>query len=166
MTARAPASARGGFTLLEVLLALGLCALVSGLWVAGAAGLMRGAERSDPEDQLLDALQRARRAAVERGAPVDLEVLEDGARLAWGNSDAEARALDNGEARRARLVGPETEGLILLGGVAEAPPLSRLRFYPDGTCDRARVEVRRGDRTTFLDIDPLTAAPLPARERR
>lgn len=166
MTATAQPSARGGFTLLEVLIALGLCAIVSGLWVAGAAGMMRGAAREEPEDVLLDKLQALRRLAVERGTPVELVLLDEGGFLAWGDGAGESLTLPNTEERRARLVGPETEGLILLGGVAQAAPLSRLLLYPDGTVDRARVEILRNGRTTFLELDPLTCAPLPARPGR
>lgn len=166
MTASAQPSARGGFTLLEVLIALGLCAIVSGLWVAGAAGMMRGAAREEPEDVLLDRLQVLRRLAVERGAPVEVALLDDGDRLAWGEGPGDGLILPNTEERRARLTGPATEGLVLLGGVAQAAPLPRVRLYPDGTMDRARVEILRGGRTTFLELDPLTCAPLPARPGR
>lgn len=166
MTAPTQPSARGGFTLLEVLIALGLCAIVSGLWVAGAAGLMRGAAREEPEDLLLDQVQRLRRLAVERGAPVELLLLDDGDRLAWGEDPGDTLALPNTEERRARLVGPETEGLVLLGGIAQAAPLSRLVFHPDGTMDRARLETLRNGRVAFLELDPLTCAPLPAAPSR
>ncbi len=166
MTADAQPSARGGFTLLEVLIALGLCAIVSGLWVAGAAGMMRGAAREEPEDILLDRLQALRRLAVERGTPVELVLLDEGDVLAWGPEAADTLRLPNTEERRARLVGPETEGLVLLGGIAQAAPLTRLLLHPDGTVDRARVEIRRNGRTSFLELDPLTCAPLPARTDR
>ncbi len=166
MTPTAQPSARGGFTLLEVLIALGLCAIVSGLWVAGAAGMMRGAAREEPEDVLLDRLQVLRRLAVERGTPVEVAVLDDGDRLAWGEGPQDGVALPNTEERRARLVGPATEGLVLLGGVAQAAPLTRVLLHPDGTMDRARVEVLRGGRATFLELDPLTCAPLPAANAR
>lgn len=157
--------ARRGFTLIEVLLALGLCALISGLWVAGAGNLMRSADVSDPEDQLLSALQRARRHAVEIGQTVDVRILEEGSQLTWGDLPTQTRTITLTETLRARLVGAETEGLILLGGTAEAPPLARLRFYADGTCDRARLEVRRLGQTTYRDLDPLTAALLPTPKR-
>ncbi len=166
MTATTQRPVRGGFTLLEVLIALGLCAIVSGLWVAGAAGMMRGAAREEPEDLLLDQVQRLRRMAVERGAPVELRLLDEGDRLAWGDAPDATLVLPNTEERRARLVGPETEGLVLLGGVAQAAPLARLVFHPDGTMDRARLETLRNGRVAFLELDPLTCAPLPAAPSR
>lgn len=161
----AEAALSRGFTLIEVLLALGLCALISGLWVAGAGNLMRAADRSDPEDQLLAALQRARRHAVEIGQTLDVRILEEGSQLTWGDLPTQTRTISLSETLRARLVGPETEGLILLGGTAEAPPLTRLRFYADGTCDPARIEVRRLGQTTYRNLDPLTAALLPTPKR-
>ena len=53
-------------------------------------------------------------------------------------------------------------GAILLGGVASEEALARLRFYPDGTCDRVRLDITRNENRTIVPIDPLTCAPLPA----
>jgi hypothetical protein len=44
--------------------------------------------------------------------------------------------------------------------------LTRLRFYPDGTCDRVRLEVRRNEARRLTPIDPLTCAPLPPLDAR
>jgi hypothetical protein len=46
--------------------------------------------------------------------------------------------------------------------VASEEPLARLRFYPDGTCDRVRLDIRRNEDRRLVPIDPLTCAPLPA----
>ena len=61
-----------------------------------------------------------------------------------------------------KILAPETIGAILLGGVASEEPLARLRFYPDGTCDRVRLDIRRNEDRRLVPIDPLTCAPLPA----
>ncbi len=52
--------------------------------------------------------------------------------------------------------------LYLEGGVASEQALARMRFYPDGTCDRVRLDVTRTDGRKIIPIDPLTCAPLPA----
>lgn len=59
---------RGGFTLLEMLLVIGLLSMLAGVLVAGSASLLKGTARSDPEDALLALMQTWRRQAVERGA--------------------------------------------------------------------------------------------------
>jgi len=46
--------------------------------------------------------------------------------------------------------------------VASEEALARLRFYPDGTCDRVRLDIRRNEDRRLVPIDPLTCAPLPA----
>ena len=52
------------------------------------------------------------------------------------------------------------------GGQAVEQALTRLRFYPDGTCDRVRLEVRRNEARRLTPIDPLTCAPLPPLDAR
>jgi hypothetical protein len=61
-----------------------------------------------------------------------------------------------------KILAPESSGAILLGGVASEKALARMRFYPDGTCDRVRLDITRNENRTIVPIDPLTCAPLPA----
>ena len=63
---------------------------------------------------------------------------------------------------KVKVLAPESTGAILLGGVASEQALARMRFYPDGTCDRVRLDVTRADGRKIIPIDPLTCAPLPA----
>ncbi len=161
MTAQGQRTGRGGFTLLEVLLALGLATLVAGLWVAGAAGVLRSGQASDPEDALLALLQRTRREAVTRGRPVDLIPLDDDRTFTWGPGPDETAVLPEIAEVRVRLVEPDGSGLALLGGVPEARPLARYRIHPDGTGDPARLEIQRNGRVRMVDLDPLTCSPLP-----
>jgi len=157
---------RGGFTLLEVLLALGLAALVAALWVSGAAGLLRSGRDGDPEDALLALLQRLRREAVTRGETVELIPIDDDRTFTWGPGPDESLVLPEAAGTRVRLIEPDATGLALLGGVPEARPLARFRLHPDGTGDRARLEVARDGRVRRLTLDPLTCAPLPEAEGR
>lgn len=166
MTSRRERTRRGGFTLLEVLLALGLAVLVAGLWVAGAAGMLRSGAEGDPEDALLALLQRLRREAVLRGETLDLVPLDDDLTLTWGPGEGETAVLPEAPEVRVRLVEPDGSGLALLGGLPEARPLARYRVYADGTGDPARLEIQRNGRVQLVDLDPLTCSPLPgARDR-
>lgn len=157
---------RAGFTLLEVLLALGLAALIAGLWVAGAAGLLRAGQDRDPEDALLALLQRLRREAVTRGETVELIPIDDDRTFTWGPGPGETLVLPESADTRVRLIEPDAAGLVLLGGAPEALPLARYRLHPDGTGDRARIEVVRNGRSRLIVLDPLTCAPLPAAAER
>lgn len=55
---------RGGFTLLEMLLVIGLLSMLAGVLVAGSAALLRGTARTDPEDALLALMQTDRKSVV------------------------------------------------------------------------------------------------------
>ena len=163
--------ARRGFTLLETLLVLGLMSMLAAVMVGGSAQLLKGTARSDPEDALMALLQTIRRQAVEKGkvlelAPTD-EADEDAPDFRWGEEDADTslrteEKLPKMEGVKVKVLAPESTGAILLGGVASEKALARMRFYPDGTCDRVRLDVTRNENRKLIPIDPLTCAPLPA----
>ncbi len=168
----APAPARRGFTLLETLLVIALISMLMGILIGGATSLLKGTALSDPEDGLLALMQRMRRKAVETGRETELWQHarlpgEEGPDFTWndGREDHEER-LPVREDVSVRIIGPEVDGAILIGGRAQEDPVARVRFHPDGTCDRVRLEVTRGDGRAVIPIDPLTCAPLPAENAR
>lgn len=163
MSPRAPAPRRRGFTLAEVLLVLALMALVSGVLVIGASSLL-GGDKDDPEAALLAVLQKARREAVERDETVELSIDAEHDTYAWGDADEQSVTLPASDKVRVRLLAPKSLGAVLIGGEAEERPLGRLRIHPDGTCDQARIEVRRNGARRLYDIDPMTCAPLPGED--
>jgi len=63
---------------------------------------------------------------------------------------------------KVKIVGPAVNAAIILGGEMEEQPLAQIKFYPDGTCDRFRLEINRNESRHVLPIDNLTCAPLPA----
>ncbi len=154
-----------GFTLLEVLLVLGLISMLAAVLIGGSASLLKGTARDDPEDAVLALLQTVRREAVERNqvltlkSPIDSD--SEGAEIyTWGEGRSET--LPNQENVKVKLVAPEVVAAILIGGQAEEKALAKVRFYPDGTCDRVRLEVNRNGERRIVPIDPLTCAPLPS----
>jgi len=164
--------ARRGFTLLETLLVLGLLSMLAAVMVGGSAQLLRGTARSDPEDALMALLQTIRRQAVEKGKVIELTPTdtadEDEPDFEWGEENAgddrprTAEKLPKVEGVTVKILAPESSGAILLGGVATEKALARMRFYPDGTCDRVRLDITRNESRSIVPIDPLTCAPLPA----
>ncbi len=169
---RAGSPARRGFTLLETLLVLGLLSMLAAVMVGGSAQLLRGTARSDPEDALLALLQTIRRQAVEKGKVIELTPTdtadEDEPDFEWGEENAgddrprTAEKLPKVEGVTVKILAPESSGAILLGGVATEKALARMHFYPDGTCDRVRLDITRNESRSIVPIDPLTCAPLPA----
>lgn len=169
---RAGSPARRGFTLLETLLVLGLMSMLAAVMIGGSAQLLKGTARSDPEDALMALMQTIRRQAVEKGkilelAPTDTNE-EDAPDFLWGEERVDEdhprteERLPKIEGVKVKILAPESTGAILLGGVASEQALTRMRFYPDGTCDRVRLDITRNENRTIVPIDPLTCAPLPA----
>ena len=154
---------RRGFTLLETLLVLGLLSMLAAVLIGGSASLLKGTARSDPEDALLALLQTIRRSAVEKGQVIELIPLapgdQDGPHYNWGEDHDETLPLLEGVV--VKIIGPEVDGAILIGGRAQEDAVARMRFYPDGTCDRVRLDITRSDARHTTAIDPLTCAPLP-----
>ncbi len=163
---------RPGFTLLETLLTIGLMSMIAAVLIGGSTTLLKSTEQSDPEDALKALLQTVRRNAVQRGKILELTPTdhpnEDGPDFQWGAEDGpedqamKEEKLPRIEGMKVKILAPETIGAILLGGVASEEPIARMRFYPDGTCDRVRLEVTRESGRRLIPIDPLTCAPLPA----
>lgn len=152
-------AARRGFTLLEILLVLALLALLGSVMVGGAVSLLKANEAKDPETALLKMLQTVRGESVSSGAIIELRQLPENAGFLWGASGAEVLPV-NAETK-VRLVAPQVGRASLIGGQLEEEPVPRVRFYPDGSCDPVRVQVRRGEVRRTYAIDPWTAAPLP-----
>ena len=66
-----------GFTLLEVLLVLGLISMLAAVLIGGSASLLKGTARDDPEDAMLALLQTVRREAVEKNQVLELKSATD-----------------------------------------------------------------------------------------
>ncbi len=166
---RSPSRRPRAFTVLEVLLALGLLGLLAALFVGGVGRLLQGRGRS-AEEIFWKAATEARRYALLRGEDV---------RLAY---DSEAKAFSAttregtqrfpvpvaGELLIEFLSAGTTGGAtVLIGGsLVETQPLPFVTFYADGTCSSFRVQLRnrRAGEPRYLQIDPWTCAPVLARE--
>jgi len=161
---RAGRLARSGFTLLETLLVLGLISMLAAVLIGGSASLLKGTARDDPESALMALLQTVRRQAVEQSKVIELrpEIEADGEDTVLSYTWHDQReTLPIAGDTRVKIIAPEVQEAILLGGQMEERALTRIRFYPDGTCDRMRVEIIRNQARRVVPIDPLTCAPLP-----
>lgn len=152
------------FTLVETILVLMLIGLIASVLITGANSLFLGAKEQDPEAAVLTLLQKARGEAVETGRVVELTPLPEDVGFLWGDDGVET--LPKREGFSVRLIEPEMTAAFLIGGQLEERAIKRLRFYPDGSCDPVRVQVRRGEMRRVYAIDPWTAAPLPEGGRK
>jgi prepilin-type N-terminal cleavage/methylation domain-containing protein len=154
---------RGGFTLIEILLALALIALLGTIFVSGTNSLLADRATS-PDDQFWKACAQARKQALEEQRMVLLSfdqrtrafVMNDGAQQrTLPVPGADDLAIDFHPAQS------DSSSSILLGGtLVETQPLAAATFYDDGTCTPFRVQIRNSGGAHMLSIDPWTCAPV------
>jgi prepilin-type N-terminal cleavage/methylation domain-containing protein len=152
----------GGFTLLEIMLALALIALLAGVLISGSVQLL-GDKPVSPEDVFWRAVQQARKSALTNERDV---------RLSFTAKDL-AFVLDDGTASQSLPV-PSSRDLtvnflsaqaggasVLIGGeVVDAQTIPFVTFYVDGTCSPFRVQFRGTGAARILAIDPWTCAKV------
>ncbi len=136
-----------------------LLGLLGAVMVGGAASLLKSVEDQDPEAALLTLMQKVRAEAVEKGETIELAPLPEDAGFVWGVDGVEL--MPKREGLSVRLLRAEMVSAVLIGGQLEERAIERMRFYPDGSCDPVRVQVRRGEVRRVYAIDPWTASPLP-----
>lgn len=170
-----------GFTLLEVLLALGLIALVATALVGASSRLMTD-QPAAASDVFWLAVREARKAALKSEHEIRLRfdkdkkqfVLVDGlaptvlAADGFTRVEAVRKAFPVPAAAAADLTvdllvpAPAGGGqTILLGGVlVETQTMPFVTFYPDGTCQSFRLQLMRKGAANVLSVDPWTCAPV------
>ncbi|MGH7944523.1 MAG: prepilin-type N-terminal cleavage/methylation domain-containing protein [Opitutaceae bacterium] len=177
-----PHQARG-FTLLEVLLAIAIIALLAGVLVGGAAHLMVQ-QPVTPNDVFWTAVREARKTALKSEHEIRLKFDKDRKQFLLIDGLAPTTLATDGFTREEQplkqfpipattagdlavdFLGPATKGggnAILVGGVLiESQTIPFVTFYSDGTCTAFRAQFVRNGGTSLLAIDPWTCAPVLA----
>jgi type II secretory pathway pseudopilin PulG len=162
---RAAAAARRAFTLLETLLVLVLLTFLTGVLIVGGPR-WGGSRVVTMEDVFWEAVAFARDHALHTRREVTLHYdREAGAFIAETREGPRFFTLPESlDGARVEFLAPSAGGsTVLIGGtLVETRPLSRVSFFPDGTCSPFRVQLRRGDADPplHLAIDPWTCAPV------
>lgn len=148
------------FSLVEVLLVLALLALGGTVLISSAGTLWGRGPVARPEDAIAAVLQQVRREAVLTGREIVLRFDRRDRRFSWDGATGSATGAA-GAAARVDFLRPRPEGAVLLGGrVIETNAAPVLRFFPDGTCDPVRLQLREaGGAVKVIAIDPWTCAP-------
>lgn len=148
------------FTLIEILLVLAVMALVGAVLLPAAGALFRKGRQVSPADTVAEVLQEARREAVLSGRTVNLRFEKEAQRFAWDGATGGSRALE-APGVTVEFLRPAITGAVLIGGrVIETNTVESLSFYPDGTCDPVRIQLRPAQgEAQVISVDPWTCAP-------
>ncbi|MFI4986209.1 MAG: GspH/FimT family protein [Alphaproteobacteria bacterium] len=142
--ARIAAEAAAGFTLVELLVALALVALVGVLVVGASAPVSPASAARAAAGELASALRLARAQAIAEDRPVGLVLDVAGRRYRVGR--AAGRAL------------PQVLRLTLLTARGEvlSDSTASIRFNPDGSSSGGRIEVAGGGRLIAIRVEWLS----------
>jgi general secretion pathway protein H len=166
MTSATGDRTRGGFTLLEILLALALIAAIAATTIGLSTNLL-SARLATPEDVFWKASEAARKQALKSGAEVDLGF--DDKLKAYTISDGSS--VKNMAVPKADpdlsvdFLGPQeaASSSVLLGGtLLDTGSVAHAAFYEDGTCSPFRVQFRAKGSAHIVSIDPWTCAQVLA----
>lgn len=163
---RAGSPPRGGFTLLEILLALALLGLLSAVLIGGGAKLF-SEQPVTPDELFWKAAGEARLEALKTGHDVRLASVDDpdhGKRLVMTSAGGSKEFPLNGPGELTVSFLPVEAvaggSAILAGQVVELQSLPFVTFYEDGTCSGFRVQVRVGVASHTISLDRWTCAPI------
>jgi general secretion pathway protein H len=134
----------GGFTLMELLVVLGILGLVLTLAVPSLGRSLPGLQLQTDARTVAAALREARMLAIGGNRETRLVV------------DVEQRTLQLGDGDAVRL-NPQL-GISLLTAASEAPAAETggISFFPDGTSTGGRVTLSLGERQRHVVVDWLT----------
>ena len=158
---------RRGFTLLELLLAFALLALMATVLIGGSSQWLSQQPES-ADDIFWKAVAGARKTALLSGRDVRLAFADDrekGRRFTVSSAEGELATFPVATADDLAvnfLSGQKTAGsaVILAGQVVETESLKHVTFYADGTCTPFRVQIRSGVDAHILSLDPWTCAQV------
>ena len=161
--ARVLATKTRAFTLLEILLVLALVGLLSALLAVGV-GHVFSSEHPAPEDVFWQACRSAQKMASFSERETSLSFDRKEKKLVWSNGlETGTSTFDatGSELTLQFLQMVKGGSLILIAGqVVETQEVSRVMFYPDGTCTAFRAQFRIGATAWQLAIDPWTCAQV------
>ncbi|QYY34368.1 prepilin-type N-terminal cleavage/methylation domain-containing protein [Ruficoccus sp. ZRK36] len=162
-----------GFTLVEIVIVIGLLCMVTGLVVSNLENLLPAFQSTPLEVQFRKAVREARIKAATSNHPVYLrfdDVAEEFQvvdRAPASEEDMDAPVITNPEVTVEFFPVPaEAEGgLGRTSDVDWDEPLPQLQFHPSGVSQPAQVRFRwRTGEESVLSLDPFSSGPLASKE--
>lgn len=151
-----------GFTLMEILLALALIALLVSVMIPISVNLI-GNHATSADDVFWKAAREARKAALK--GEHDTVLAYDGRSRAFVLTDINEVQTFPLETKQDVTIdflpGQVRAGTALIGGqMVDTQTIPSVSFFADGTCIPFRVQFRVGADSHIVGIDPWTCAPV------
>jgi prepilin-type N-terminal cleavage/methylation domain-containing protein len=161
-------SSRAAFTLLEILLAIALIALLSGVLIAGSVSLLNDKPLL-PQEVFWQASHAARKTALQNAA------VQGGheVRLSYDEKQKAFIADDGVSPQTFPIAKPPADLAVSFfptnggatsgppgGSPDQNPPIPYVTYYGDGTCTPFDVQFRSKASAHLVEIDPWTCAQI------
>lgn len=139
---------------------LALLALSGTILISAAGSIFARTTSGGPEEAVAGVLQQTRRESVLRGREVTLRFDDEAQRFLWDGSSGPKFASGR-PGLKIDFLRPTAGSAVLIGGrLVDTTKVAALRFFPDGSCDPVRVQLRTpGVAARVLEVDPWTCAP-------
>ncbi|MFA6287103.1 MAG: type II secretion system protein [Opitutaceae bacterium] len=153
-----------GFTLLEILVVIGLIALLSGVLIVGTSRLL-GDRQASADEIFWKTVGEVRKSALLDNRDIRLRFDEKTKEFVAGSGELERRfPFAPREAMTVDFMAPSSVGssasILIAGQLVETQTLPSVMFYGDGTCAPFRVQLKGKISASILEIDPWTCAPI------
>jgi len=135
------AQATGGFTLLELIVVLGLVGVLLGLAAPSLKGFFASRQTADAAAQILALTQLAGSRAAAQGTVYRLNI-DPQTNTYWLTVQEEGAFVDLGCEFGRRFLLPEGTTIRVQSPWGDASPLSYIEFYPSGRTEEATIELQ------------------------
>ena len=165
-------SNRDAFSLLEIVITLGMIGLLTTVFVINIDGMLRRGELDTLKDQFWEAVRDAKENAVYDRKPYVLSysdeerafVVSSGEKRSSFKIDTEALGDDVEIAVLFSEQFAENSYKLIGGKLVTDREATRVAFYPDGTCTPFTAELTIAEYSTIINIDPWTGVEMVERE--
>ncbi|EDY85242.1 general secretion pathway protein H [Verrucomicrobiia bacterium DG1235] len=158
---------RKGFTLVEMLLAIALVAMLGSVFVLNVGTLLRDGELETLEKEYWRAVETARMGAVFKQQPHFIEWDGKGRQfLVRSAGSVESFEIDTESMGDVEVevffeeIAPENSYVLIGGELVSKREIATVGFFPDGTCSPYTVSLKIAGFETHFQMDPWTGVQL------